>query len=92
VLQLAALQSLALAEAAQAAAWSEYEAVALRNEHDMADCAARAVAEALLRLLTWAELQAATAESEAAAWLRIARSLGADPSSVAAVEASGAPA
>ena len=84
-MQLQALQNLALAEAAQAAAWNEYEAVALRNEHDINGCAAQAVGEVQHKMLVWVECHAAAAECEAAVWLRIARSLGADPATVAAL-------
>lgn len=86
VVQLAALQNLALAEAAQAAAWSEYETVALRNEHDIHGCASQSVGEAQHKVLAWAESQAGAAECETAAWLRVARSLGADPAAVTALE------
>jgi hypothetical protein len=85
--QLAALQNLALAEAAQAAAWNEYETVALRNEHDIQGCVSKAVGEAQHKVLVWAESQATAADCETAAWLRVARSLGADPAAVTALEA-----
>ena len=85
-MQLAALQSLALAEAAQAAAWNEYETVAARNEHDIQGCTSQSVGEAQHKVLVWAEAQASAADCEAAAWLRVARSLGVDPAAVSALE------
>eukprot|EP00892_Ulva_mutabilis_P001163 jgi/Ulvmu1/11047/UM007_0229.1 len=83
---VAAIQHLALAEAAQAAAWSEYEAVAQRNDAEIAVAAAAQVRAVTTRVSDWAAGIAASSEAEAAAWLRLARNLSADPAMIAHLE------
>jgi hypothetical protein len=83
--QLQALQGLAVAEAAQAAAWSEYENVAAHNEEDMRVFGAQQVASTAARIHGWVEGAAVASENEAEAWLRIARSLGGDLAALDAI-------
>jgi hypothetical protein len=87
--QLKALQELAAAEAAAAAARSEFDQVARRNEQDMDGFAERQAADIQALLLRWVEAVAVAAEKEAGAWLRAAEDLGADESHVAAINALG---
>lgn len=84
--QVAAIQHLALAEAAQAAAWSEYESVAQRNDAEIAATAAVQVHGVTTRVSDWVGAVAASAEAEAAAWVRVARNLGGDPAVIAHLE------
>lgn len=83
---MAAIQHLAHAEAAQAAAWSEYESVAQRNDAEITATAAAQVSAVTGRLSDWASGVAAAAEADAAAWLRVARALGGDSATIAHME------
>lgn len=84
--QVAAIQHLAHAEAAQAAAWSEYDSVAQRNDAEVAAVAASQVHAVTARAADWSAGIAEAAEAEAAAWLRVARALGGDADTIAHME------
>lgn len=79
------MQDQAAAEAVAAAATSEFEQVAARNEHDMTGFAARQAADIQQLLLAWVDAAAVHADVEADAWLEACRQLGADAAQVDAI-------
>lgn len=85
-LQLKALQSLAAAEAAEAAAASEYHAVAARNEADMAGYIAAQASEMRESLLAVAEVELEHQAVSAEGWLDICRGLGCSSAHIAAIQ------
>jgi NADH:ubiquinone oxidoreductase subunit E len=84
--QLKALQELAAAEGAEAAASAEYETVSLRNEADMTGYIQAQAGEIRASLFAIVKVQQRHAAVEAEAWLAIAKSLGCSREHVAAIE------
>jgi hypothetical protein len=85
--QVKALQDLATAEAAVAAAVAEFEIVAKRNSEDMEAFAGLKIACILGLMLRWVESMHVCSEAEADAWLRAAQAMGCNESHCSAIEA-----
>ena len=85
--QLKALQDLTAAEAVVAAATTEFETVAQRNEADMVGFAPQQAADIAGMLSRWVKASEVQADVEADAWLALCEQLGCDAQQTAAIAA-----
>jgi hypothetical protein len=87
-IQLKALQELAAAEAAEAAAAAEYETVSLRNEADISGYVVAQASEVRASLYALAVTEEQHAAAEADGWLAVAAALGCSADHIAAIQCS----